>query len=137
MFKGMGSFIDSEPNPDMREKKYAEFNTQMSALIKYYSRYDKLSELITYMKNEYDNWFTCILYEEVEPTNNFAEQALREFVVIRKIIGALRFKEKEPMIYKRLVRQSGSHKIFRNSEGKRVTVPYHSPVEEFKRLLMK
>ena len=25
-----------------------------------------------------------------------------------------------------LVRQSGSHKIYRNSKGKRVTVPYHS-----------
>ncbi|MBN1761925.1 MAG: type II toxin-antitoxin system HicA family toxin [Methanomicrobia archaeon] len=24
------------------------------------------------------------------------------------------------------VRQSGSHKIYKNSEGKRVTVPYHS-----------
>ena len=26
----------------------------------------------------------------------------------------------------RLVRQSGSHKIYKNAEGKRVTVPYHS-----------
>jgi len=25
-----------------------------------------------------------------------------------------------------LVRQSGSHKIYRNAEGKRVTVPYHA-----------
>lgn len=25
-----------------------------------------------------------------------------------------------------LARQSGSHKIFRNAEGKRVTVPFHS-----------
>lgn len=25
-----------------------------------------------------------------------------------------------------LVRQSGSHKIYRNKEGKRVTVPFHS-----------
>lgn len=25
-----------------------------------------------------------------------------------------------------LVRQSGSHKIYKNSDGKRVTVPYHS-----------
>jgi len=25
-----------------------------------------------------------------------------------------------------LVRQSGSHKIYKNEEGKRVTVPYHS-----------
>ncbi|RLF93780.1 type II toxin-antitoxin system HicA family toxin [Thermococci archaeon] len=52
-----------------------------------------------------------------------------------------------------LVRQSGSHKIYKNKEGKRVTVPYHSgkilhpkltknilkdiglTVEEFKKLL--
>lgn len=26
----------------------------------------------------------------------------------------------------KLVRQSGSHKIFRNSEGKRTTVPFHN-----------
>jgi len=25
-----------------------------------------------------------------------------------------------------IVRQSGSHKIYKNSEGKRVTVPYHA-----------
>lgn len=25
-----------------------------------------------------------------------------------------------------LIRQSGSHKIFKNEEGKRITVPYHS-----------
>ena len=25
-----------------------------------------------------------------------------------------------------LVRQSGSHKIYRNKKGKRVTIPYHS-----------
>ena len=25
-----------------------------------------------------------------------------------------------------LVRQSGSHKIFRNKDGRRITVPYHS-----------
>ncbi len=25
-----------------------------------------------------------------------------------------------------LVRQSGSHKIYRNEKGKRVTIPYHS-----------
>ena len=53
----------------------------------------------------------------------------------------------------RLARQSGSHKIYKNPEGKRVTVPFHSgkilhpkvlrsilrdadlSVEEFKRLL--
>ena len=36
------------------------------------------------------NWFTCIKVEGIEPTNNFAEQALRESVLVRKIIGAFR-----------------------------------------------
>lgn len=33
------------------------------------------------------------------------------------------------------VRQSGSHKIFRNGEGKRVTVPYHSGKELHPKIL--
>ncbi len=54
-----------------------------------------------------------------------------------------------------LSRQSGSHKIYKNDEGKRVTIPYHSgkilhpkvvksilvdaglSVDEFKKMLMK
>ena len=35
-------------------------------------------------------WFTCIKYEGIEPTNIFAEQAIRETVIVRKIIGAFR-----------------------------------------------
>lgn len=102
MFKEIRAFIDSEPNPDMIEKKYAEFNAQMSALTKYYSRYEQLDKLITYIENGGSNWFTCVLHPGIEPTNNFAEQALREMVVIRKIIGALRSKEKGLIIHERL-----------------------------------
>jgi len=41
-------------------------------------------------------------------------------VAARKVIHILKKKGF------RLVRQSGSHMIFRNDEGTRVTVPYHS-----------
>jgi len=41
-------------------------------------------------------------------------------ITARKVIRVL---EKSGYIQ---VRQSGSHRIFRNSEGTRVTVPYHS-----------
>lgn len=34
-----------------------------------------------------------------------------------------------------LVRQSGSHKIFKNAEGKRVTVPFHSGNELHPKIL--
>ncbi len=65
----------------------------------------------------------------------------------KKVIGVLN------KLGFKLVRQSGSHKIFKDSEGKRVTLPYHSKkilhpkllktilrdvgisVEEFKKLL--
>ena len=38
----------------------------------------------------FNDLFTFIFHEGVEPTNNIAERALRELVVIRKIIGSLR-----------------------------------------------
>ncbi len=40
--------------------------------------------------NGLDAWFTCVVHILVEPTNNFAEQALRELIVQRKIMGGLR-----------------------------------------------
>ena len=33
---------------------------------------------------------TCLIYLEMEPKNNLAEQAIREHVVIREIIGTFR-----------------------------------------------
>jgi hypothetical protein len=55
----------------------------------YYSGYsDEIEAVIKYINFNIDNWFTCIKIEGIEPTNNFAEQSLRESVVVRKIIGA-------------------------------------------------
>ncbi len=45
---------------------------------------------MNYINFNLGNWFTCIKVEGIEPTNNFAEQALRESVLVRKIIGAFR-----------------------------------------------
>jgi len=42
------------------------------------------------IENGMDYWFTCVADLEVEPTNNLAEQALRELIVQRKIMGGLR-----------------------------------------------
>lgn len=40
--------------------------------------------------NGVDHWFTFLTVPGVEPTNNRAERALREFVVQRKIMGGFR-----------------------------------------------
>ena len=50
-------------------------------------RFNKLGKKIL---NGLQAWFTCVVHTDVEPTNNFAEQALRELIVQRKIMGGLR-----------------------------------------------
>jgi transposase len=52
--------------------------------------FNKFAEKI---QNGMDYWFTCVEHLEVEPTNNYAEQALRELIVQRKIMGGLRSKK--------------------------------------------
>lgn len=42
------------------------------------------------LRNAIPALFTCIIHLFVEPTNNAAERALRELIVLRKIIGGLR-----------------------------------------------
>lgn len=42
------------------------------------------------LRNAIPALFTCLIRLFVEPTNNIAERALRELIVIRKIIGGLR-----------------------------------------------
>ena len=45
---------------------------------------------MTYIRNGVSSWYTCILYTGMEPTNNLGEQAMREHVILRKIIGCFR-----------------------------------------------
>lgn len=52
--------------------------------------YKEMKTVRTKIENGFEHWFTCILYPEVEPTNNRAERNLREEVVLRKITGTLR-----------------------------------------------
>lgn len=73
-----------------RQQKYNSMTLELNRLVNYYKKYAELKEVIVYIGNNLENWFTCILYENVEPTNNFAEQAIRETVIVRKIIGAFR-----------------------------------------------
>ena len=90
MFKAIKRFNRTNPTSKGRAEKYETMTKELKAIIKYYSRYEELKGIITYIGNNIGNWFTCIKYEGIEPTNNFAEQALRETVIVRKIIGAFR-----------------------------------------------
>jgi len=70
--------------------KYTDMTRKIKKLVKYYARYEHLKGTVKYVGFNIDNWFTCVKVAGVEPTNNFAEQAIRETVMVRKIIGAFR-----------------------------------------------
>ena len=59
-------------------------------LVEKYSQFDELHKPVTYIRNGLGHWYTCLLYPGMEPTNNLGEQAIREHVIMNKIIGAFR-----------------------------------------------
>lgn len=83
--------IRENPPP---EKKRLELQEEMKKRLKFIgekmsfdSRFERLA---TKILNGIDAWFTCVVHTDVEPTNNYAEQSLRELIIQRKIMGGLR-----------------------------------------------
>lgn len=84
-----------------RVRRYEQLTAQMQRLLDHYAIYRNDEELyatLSYIGNHLGEWFTCVKLAGVEPTNNFAEQAIRETVIVRKIIGAFR-SEQGPETY--------------------------------------
>jgi len=90
LFKEIKEFNIQDPTDEQRLKKYQEMTNKLRKLTSYYSRYKDLMPVVKYINNKIGEWFTCVKIEGIEPTNNFAEQAIRETVMVRKIIGAFR-----------------------------------------------
>ena len=68
-------------------------NAELKQLLSYYSRYEELMPVINHIRNDPDVWFTFMRYSYVDPTNNWAEQQVREVVKQRIMRQALRTME--------------------------------------------
>lgn len=90
LFEEIKIFNAGNPSDRQRKLRYKRMTTRLEKIIEYYARYDYLTEVVKYIGFNINNWFTCIRVADVKPTNNFAEQAIRETVMVRKIIGAFR-----------------------------------------------
>ncbi len=90
IYNDLTGFVDRKPPPREREKKKERAIAAMEEIIEHNWDREETVKLITKIERGMDYWFTFVTEEEVEPTNNKAERALREHVVIRKIIGTLR-----------------------------------------------
>jgi transposase len=89
-FKKLREFIDSDPSMAERMEKKDLFEKELEGIIAKYRDFRELKKPLTYLENGCGCWFTCLLYPGMEPTNNLAEQAIREHVIMRKIIGCFR-----------------------------------------------
>ena len=81
-----------EANPPMKERLRLWRNAMQVLnywIFKKWVEKDTL-KAVGYLRNGLKHWLTFVLVVGVEPTNNRAERALREHVVLRKIIGGLR-----------------------------------------------
>ncbi|MFH1106899.1 MAG: IS66 family transposase [Candidatus Micrarchaeota archaeon] len=90
LFKCIERFNRKPRTEEERLRKYGLLTVRLRETIRYYSGYPECGGVANYVGNRLGEWFTCVWLEGVEPTNNFAEQAIRETVVVRKIIGAFR-----------------------------------------------
>ncbi len=92
-FKKLREFLDRDSSmvsmAERMEKKDL-FERELDGIIANYSEFKELKKPLTYLENGRGCWFTCLLYPGMEPTNNLAEQAIREHVIMRKIIGCFR-----------------------------------------------
>ncbi len=78
------------PDVEERMKLIEDMKKRCLSLSRRMKGYRYARTLAIKIKNGIDYWFTCIEHLEVEPTNNYAEQSLRELIVQRKIMGGLR-----------------------------------------------
>lgn len=101
LFEEIKNFNSQVRTPEERRQQYDNMTGRLQKITQYYARYDNCIAVVKYISFHIESWFTCIKFDNVEPTNNLAEQAIRETVIVRKIIGAFR-SEKGPQTYETL-----------------------------------
>ena len=89
-FEKLKNFLGKDPPMDKRKKQKIIWDKEIFELVEKHSQFDELHKPVTYIKNGLGHWYTCLLYPGMEPTNNLGEQAIREHVIMNKIIGAFR-----------------------------------------------
>jgi transposase len=90
LYKELNERLEGDPPPEVRRELWQEARATLQQLLMEYHNNDRVRKLIGKISNGFDYWFTFVIHPGVEPTNNRAERALREHVILRKIVGTLR-----------------------------------------------
>ncbi|MDB2269386.1 transposase, partial [Halorubrum ezzemoulense] len=90
LFVALQARLESDPSPRERADLQRVARRELESLIDRSVPDGPVATLLGKIEGGLDHWLTFVGESAVSPTNNAAENALREPVVLRKIIGTLR-----------------------------------------------
>jgi transposase len=90
MFVGLQSWLETDPTDRERAQMHRVAQRGLETLVERSDTDGPVATLLGKIDGGIDHWLTFVGEPAVSPTNNAAENALREPVVLRKIIGTLR-----------------------------------------------
>nr|WP_152420651.1 IS66 family transposase [Halorubrum tebenquichense] len=90
MFVGLQSWLETDPSPRERAQMHRSCQDGLKSLVDRSVTAEPVATLLGKIEGGLDHWLTFVGEPAVSPTNNAAENALREPVVLRKNIGTLR-----------------------------------------------
>ena len=82
--------LEDDPPPEERITLARKAKGRLRYWTRKRYRNKEIKDFIQKIRNGFEYWFTFVTNPGIEPTNNRAEQALREHVVQRKIMGTFR-----------------------------------------------
>jgi transposase len=101
LYSELNVALEDDPPPETRTELWNNAKATLQRWISGEYVNEKLRKFIGKISNGFEYWFTFVINPGVEPTNNRAERALREQVVLRKILGTLR-NDKGTSIHERI-----------------------------------
>jgi transposase len=90
MYVGLQSWLETDPTDRQRTQMHRVAQNGLESLVEPSVADGPVATLLGKIEGGMDHWLTFVGEPAVAPTNNAAENALREPVVLRKIIGTLR-----------------------------------------------
>ena len=90
LHEDLTAFDEEDPPASARERRRAQASLCLEELIRADYESEEVTRLAEKIRNGLGCWLTFVTEPEVDSTNNRAERALREQVVMRKIFGGLR-----------------------------------------------
>jgi len=90
LHEDLNEFDEEDPPASARERRRAQASLCLEELTRANYEDEEVTQLAEKIRNGLGCWLTFVTEPDVDSTNNRAERALREQVVMRKIFGGLR-----------------------------------------------